>query len=48
MCATVLQKEAQCGSNSMGTMDWIILGLQKGEKSQIILRGGQRVQVTEE
>lgn len=32
----------------MGTMERIILGLQHGEKKHIILRDGQRVQVTEE
>ncbi len=29
-------------------MEWIILGLQQGVKWRIILKDGQRVQVTEE
>lgn len=29
-------------------MEWIILGLQQGGEKRIILRDGQRVQVTEE
>lgn len=32
----------------MGTMAWIILGLQQGGKWRMILRDGQRAQVAEE